>query len=61
MIGAEAEVDDWATAKGRVLILGERWNAVSARPLAPGQIVRVSGVDGLTLTVEPLNPRESQG
>src|SRR5678810_510509 len=27
MIGTEAEVEDWAAAKGRVLILGERWNA----------------------------------
>jgi membrane-bound serine protease (ClpP class) len=59
MIGVSGEVDDWALAKGRVLVLGERWNAVSARPLAPRQMVRVTGVDGLTLTVEPVDPRES--
>jgi membrane-bound serine protease (ClpP class) len=59
MIGAKGEVEDWAVAKGRILVLGERWNAVSARPLAPGQTVRVSSVNGLTLTVEPLDPRKS--
>ena len=58
MIGVEGEVEDWAEAKGRVLVLGERWNAVSSRALAPGQIVRVSGVNGLTLAVEPRDPHE---
>ena len=38
---------------GRVLVRGENWNAVSATPVAPGASVRVIGMLGLTLKVEP--------
>jgi len=38
---------------GQVLVRGEYWNAVSATPVAPGASVRVIGMLGLTLTVEP--------
>jgi membrane-bound serine protease (ClpP class) len=38
---------------GQVLVRGEYWNAVSATPVAPGVPVRVIGVEGLTLKVEP--------
>jgi membrane-bound serine protease (ClpP class) len=38
---------------GQVLVRGEYWNAVSATPVAPGVSVRVIGVEGLTLKVEP--------
>jgi membrane-bound serine protease (ClpP class) len=38
---------------GQVLIRGEYWNAVSATPIASGASVRVIGIDGLTLKVEP--------
>lgn len=60
MIGTEGEVENWGMAKGRVLVQGERWNAISARPLAPGQMVRIAGIHGLTLTVEALDPHKSQ-
>jgi membrane-bound serine protease (ClpP class) len=56
MIGARGEVRDWAGAKGHVFVHGEYWNAVSAEPLAPGRTVRVTGIDGLTLTVDPRHP-----
>jgi membrane-bound serine protease (ClpP class) len=39
--------------EGQILIRGEYWNAVSQIPVAPGDRVRVTAVDGLTLTVEP--------
>lgn len=32
---------------------GERWRISSSQPLAPGDPIRVTGVDGLTLIVEP--------
>jgi membrane-bound serine protease (ClpP class) len=32
---------------------GENWRVVTARPLARGQKVTVTGIDGLTLQVEP--------
>ncbi len=53
MLGAGADVLDWAGASGHVLVHGERWKAVCDSPLAPGRRVRVAGMDGLTLRVEP--------
>ena len=53
MIGQPAEVSDWSGRRGHVFLLGERWNAVAKQPLQPGQQVRVVGLDGLTLAVEP--------
>jgi membrane-bound serine protease (ClpP class) len=57
MIGKHAEVMDGASSSGRVRLDGEIWNARSERPLARGQTVRVTAVDGLTLVVEPVRPR----
>jgi membrane-bound serine protease (ClpP class) len=48
MVGERGEVDE----EGWVRVQGERWRAQSARELRPGQRVRVTGVDGLTLIVE---------
>jgi membrane-bound serine protease (ClpP class) len=53
MVGAEAEVQDWSDRKGHVFVHGERWRAVSDTPLARGQQVRITGIDGLTVTVAP--------
>ena len=39
--------------EGQILIRGEYWNAVSPVPVAPGDHVRVTAINGLTLTVEP--------
>jgi membrane-bound serine protease (ClpP class) len=39
--------------QGKVFVHGEYWDAVSTMPIAPGASVRVVGVEGLTLTVEP--------
>jgi membrane-bound serine protease (ClpP class) len=38
---------------GQVMIDGERWQAISARPIAAGEPARVVRVEGLTLEVEP--------
>lgn len=53
MIGDPARVVEWAEDGGRVRFRGELWNARAAVPLAPGRQVRVRGLDGLTLIVEP--------
>ena len=53
MIGALASVTDWRGDQGHVHVHGERWRARSPVPLRQDQNVRVSGIDGLTLTVEP--------
>lgn len=38
---------------GKVFIEGEIWNAVSATPVEPGQMIEVTGMNGLTLQVKP--------
>ena len=40
-------------AEGKVVIQGELWNAVASAEVAAGEPVRVRGVDGLVLQVEP--------
>jgi membrane-bound serine protease (ClpP class) len=41
------------TKGGKVFVEGEYWNAISSSPIEQGQTVRVLGVEGLTLRVEP--------
>jgi membrane-bound serine protease (ClpP class) len=53
LVGARGEVSDWQDGSGHVLAHGERWKAVSTAPLGAGRRVRVIGVDGLVLRVEP--------
>ncbi len=50
MLGAHGEVFD---EYGRVRVHSELWQAHSDTPLHPGQKVRVTGREGLTLRVEP--------
>ena len=55
MIGEKGRVlDDVGPDGGEVFVHGERWRAISARPIAPGTTVVVRKVDGLTVTVEEL-------
>jgi membrane-bound serine protease (ClpP class) len=54
MIGETgAAITDLAPS-GKIFIHGEYWNAVSPRPVAAGARVRVTAIDKLQLTVEPL-------
>lgn len=59
LIGMRAEVIDAFDQAGRVRVHGEIWDARTAVPVARGQQVRVTGIDGLTLTVEPTNEGHS--
>jgi membrane-bound serine protease (ClpP class) len=54
MIGMAGRVLDWRGVGGHVLVHSERWRAESTVELQAGQRVRVIGLDGLTLTVEPV-------
>jgi membrane-bound serine protease (ClpP class) len=45
---------------GTVFVHGELWDAVSTAPVATGSQVRVIGVDGLKLRVEPAVPAPSE-
>jgi membrane-bound serine protease (ClpP class) len=53
LAGARGRVTDWHRGQGHVFVHGERWRAVSPAALDPGGAVRVTAVEGLTLTVEP--------
>src|SRR3990172_7746879 len=54
MIGPRAEVLESCSPDGRVRVGSEIWNARSEVPVTTGQLVRITAVDGLTLSVEPL-------
>jgi membrane-bound serine protease (ClpP class) len=54
MVGERGEViERFSGGAGRVRVHGEIWTARSEAALEPGQRIRVSGVDGLTLEVGP--------
>jgi membrane-bound serine protease (ClpP class) len=53
MIGMPGIVQDWNGGAGHVFAHSERWRAVSAAPLQPGDRVQVTGIADLTLTVAP--------
>jgi membrane-bound serine protease (ClpP class) len=59
MIGMIGKVEDWSGTSGHVFVHGESWNAASATPISAGTPVRVTRVDGLTLTVAPANADNS--
>ncbi len=46
---------------GQVRVHGEIWHATSPVPVAAGHAIRVTGLSGLTLAVEPLEATASQG
>ena len=53
MLGEAAEVLENFSKTGAVLVRGERWRAKTSRPVAKGQVVRVTDFNGLVLKVEP--------
>lgn len=61
MLGSIGEVLADFDRRGFVHVHGERWQAMTDAPLAAGQSVRVTGMDGLILSVEPAHaiPGES--
>src|SRR3954451_15673919 len=55
LIGASAEVIEACDPRGRVRFRGEIWHAESGSRAEVGQRVKVVGVHGLTLRIEPEN------
>ena len=53
MVGAAGEVLEDFTGEGWARVHSETWRVSSASPLKAGQTVRVTGVHGLVLAVEP--------
>jgi membrane-bound serine protease (ClpP class) len=56
LLGAAGVVLDTGTAQTFARVQGEMWQVRSSTPLAAGEQVRVTGIDGLTLTVVPDQP-----
>lgn len=52
MIGQSATVTIWNGHKGKVVYEGEDWRAASDNIFKKGDIVRITGLDKMTLTVE---------
>ncbi len=52
MIGLRGRAETAIAPEGRVFVRGELWRARSQAKIAPGEDVRVVGVDGLTLEVD---------
>ncbi|WP_346796131.1 nodulation protein NfeD [Halomonas sp. Bachu 37] len=60
LIGHEVIALEAFATRGYVRLGGERWQARSSSAVSAGQRLRVVGVDGLTLHIEPLTPSEPQ-
>jgi membrane-bound serine protease (ClpP class) len=56
MIGARGEVREALAPGGTVLVRGEYWKAIADEPLAAGDAVEVTAVDGLVLRVRRARP-----
>jgi len=60
LLGSEALVVEDFEQEGRVNIHSENWSALCDTPLQKGQVVKVIGIDGLTLQVEPLDTAKQE-
>ncbi len=56
LVGATATVVSWSAGEGQVFVMGELWRAHGPPGLAPLQPVRVTAVQGLTVTVVSVPP-----
>lgn len=59
LLQATGDIVSWHGGKGRVRVTGEIWQATAADPahvFKPGDKVRITQVDGLTLHITPLHP-----
>lgn len=58
IVGKKATVRRWVSTSGIVHAQGESWSAVSEQPLAlhAGDVVHVSSIDGVVLTITPQQP-----
>lgn len=54
MIGLTGSAITELSPEGKVLVRGEYWDAVALRPVTAGARVRITAVDKLKLTVEPV-------
>jgi membrane-bound serine protease (ClpP class) len=60
LVGSVGVMLDGAGSEGWARVHSEQWRVRSMEPLAPGQRVRVTGKDGLVLSVVPVQPGGSR-
>jgi len=60
MVGAFGSAVEDFDGEGRVHIQGEIWKALAPEPVKKGGRVKVTGVEGLSLVVEPVNKTKQQ-
>ena len=53
LVGKIGVVKQALDPEGKVFVHGELWQAIARVPIEDGHKVRITGVEGLTLTVEP--------
>jgi membrane-bound serine protease (ClpP class) len=61
LVGSTGVVLSTGTAQVFARVEGEMWQVRSAAPLSAGQRIRVTGMEGLTLTVTPESPHSTGG
>ena len=54
ILGLKGRAVTLVAAEGTVFVRNELWRARAERIIAEGESIRVTGLDGLTLTVEPI-------
>ena len=54
LLGETGVAQSALSPQGKVFVHGELWDAIASSPMAPGQLVVVRRIDGLTLQVDPL-------
>lgn len=59
LIGATAVATEEFTGRGYVRVHGELWTAETSRTILSGQQLRVTGMHGLVLEIEPLETKEN--
>jgi membrane-bound serine protease (ClpP class) len=57
MIGEIGRAETALALEGKVFVHGETWNATSTAPIAAGESVRITAVEGLKIRVEPVRVR----
>ena len=60
LIGAQGTALESFEREGEVFVHSERWSAVSETPVAKGEDVVVTRIDGLVLSIRPTGQRKRE-
>jgi membrane-bound serine protease (ClpP class) len=60
LIGAQGTALERFEREGEVFVHSERWSAISEAPVAKGQEIVVTGIDGLVLSIRPADQQQRE-